>query len=169
MSLRFFGTYPACFGIDELDELDGPPWKQWCIDSGDSEGAVTHWCSVHPTEYKLQQQPQTKSGPNKGNLRPAKRIETGYGAFHIKITQKLPYNQFLLNLANKLNTSTKYLNKEKMEFWLGSGQKDQVDGEDSWSIFWDKVVQQVLKKKASVDVAKGSGEVRSHTSKQKSK
>ena len=25
MSLRFFGTYAACFGIDELDELDGPP------------------------------------------------------------------------------------------------------------------------------------------------
>ncbi len=39
-----------------------------------------------------------------------------------------------------------------MEFQLGSGRKDQVDGEDSWSIFWDKVVQQVFKKKAGVEI-----------------
>ena len=39
-----------------------------------------------------------------------------------------------------------------MEFQLGSGQKDQVDGEDSWSIFWDKVVQQVCKKKSSMEI-----------------
>ena len=152
MSFRLFGTYTTCFGIVDLDDLDEPPQKQRCTDSGDPEGAAIHWCSVHPTEYKLQKQPRIKSGPNKGNLRPAKRIETGYGAFCIKITQRLPYNWFLLSLANKLNTSIKYLNKEKMEFRLGSGRKDQVDGEDSWSIFWDKVVRQALKKKSSVEI-----------------
>ena len=151
MTFQFFDTYTVCFGINELKE---PPWKQQCTESSerDSDGAITHWCSVHPTEYKLQQQPQIKSGPNKGNSRPAKRVESSYGAFHIKITQRLAYDHFLLDLANKLNTSSKYLNKERMEFWLGSSWKDQVDGEDSWSIFWDKVVQQVCKKKSSVEI-----------------
>src|SRR5258706_2190470 len=119
--LQVFNTYTVCFGLDELEES---PRKRRCSESGgdrDSDGAVIHWCSVHPVEYKLQQQPRIKSGLNKGNSQPAKRVEIGYGAFQIKIMQRLAYSHFLLSLANKLNTSVKYLNRERMEFQLGSG------------------------------------------------